>query len=381
MRCGSLLVILAAVSATGAADLKDLPANTWVEIKYTTEQPPDAKDKGQFARQGWNKIVYDADGKRVLFYDRWVDKKHGGQTIYGNCLFAFDPAAAKLTPVKIDNWTRVDTKEGGYRTLALPENEDEATPCPRHVYHGFAYVPELKAVFLCNGANQSALNKEGKLVGHDLCDGTWKLDLKTNKWSFIKSDQCPPNRLDDAMAYCPDTKSLIYAGNGRQLWVMDLEKAQWRKAKESPPTRAAFGQTVFYDPPRRRMLIVGGGALDAWKQGKAPEFRELYAFDPETERVRRLANCPTAFYATHLAYDRKRDLFFAVAVFDKGEQPSGMFAYDPKEDAWREVKPANPIPPHNNWFGWMQLCYDAHHDCLIGKVNDRFYAFRYAPEK
>jgi hypothetical protein len=56
-----------------------------------------------------------------------------------------------------------------------------------------------------------------------------------------------------------------------------------------------------------------------------------------------------------------------------------MFAYDPQKDSWQEIKPANPIPPHNNWFGWMQLCYDRQHDCLIGKVNDRFYAFRYVP--
>jgi hypothetical protein len=90
------------------------------------------------------------------------------------------------------------------------------------------------------------------------------------------------------------------------------------------------------------MLIAGGDPLDAWKKGKAAEFRELYAFDAKTETVGRLADCPTAFYATHMAYDRKNDVFFAVVVFDKGEQPSGIFAYDPKRDVWREIKSANP---------------------------------------
>ena len=185
MRCASMLLLLGIVSFSAAADLAHLPPNTWVEIKYTTEQPADPAAKGAFARQGWNKLVYDPDGKRLLFYDRWVDKKHGGTTIYGNCLFAFDPAAAKLTPLKIDNWTKIDTKDGGYRTLALHENEKEPTPCPRHVYHAFEYVPELKTVFICNGANQTALRKDGKLVGHDLCDGAWRLDLKTNQWARI----------------------------------------------------------------------------------------------------------------------------------------------------------------------------------------------------
>jgi hypothetical protein len=379
MRWALPTLLLASASLCHAAGVNDLPPNRWVEIRYTTKQPAGATEKGSFARQGWNKIIYDPDGKRVLLYDRWVDKKHGGGTIYGNCLFAFDPAAATMTPLKIDNWTKKDVKDGGYRTLALPENDDEPTPCPRHVYHGFEYVPELKALFLCNGANQTALNRAGKLVGHDLCDGTWRLDLKTSKWTRIDSKLCPPNVLDDSMAYCPDIKSIVYAGSRRQLWILDLARGQWRKAKQSPPARTASGQTIFYDPSHKRMLIAGGGPLDGWKKGKAPEFRELYAFDPKTEKVRRLADCPTAFYATHLAYDSKRKLFFAVVVFDKKERPSGMFCYDPAKDAWRTIKPANAIPPHNNWFGWMQLCYDSAHDCLIGKVNDRFYAFRYQP--
>jgi hypothetical protein len=241
-------------------------------------------------------------------------------------------------------------------------------------------VPELNAVFLCNGANQSALNRDGKLVGHDLCDGAWRLDLTSGKWSPIRSAERPPNRLDDAMAYCPDTKSIIYAGHNRQLWILDIAKGRWRKAKNSPPARTAMGQTIFNDPSHQRMLILGGGTLDAWQKGKALEFRELYAFDPRTETVARLADGPTAFYSSHLAYDARHKVFIAVAIFNKGEQPSGMFSYDPASNAWREIKPANPIPPHKNWSGWMQLCYDSQHDCLIGKVNDQFFAFRYMPE-
>src|SRR5262245_35032318 len=191
MRYPALLLLATATVASGA-DLANLPANTWVEIKYATVQPADAKEKGQFAPQGWNKLVYDHHEKRVLFYDRWIDKKHGGYTIYGNCLFALDPAADKLTPLKIDNWTKMEPKQGGYRTLALPENDDEPTPCPRHVYHAFEYVSGSvggahPTVYICNGANQTALDKNGKLVGHDLCDGMWRLDLKTNKWTQLKA--------------------------------------------------------------------------------------------------------------------------------------------------------------------------------------------------
>ncbi len=374
-----LVSLLIPATLAHAVDLADLPANTFVEIKYTTNQLAGSAEKGTFARQGWNKVVYDPDGRRVLLYDRWVDKKHGGWTIYGNCLFAFDPAAATMTPLKVDNWAKLEPPQGGYRTLALPENDAEPTPAPRHVYHAFEYVPELKSLFICNGANQTVIDKSGKLVGHDACDGTWRLDLMTNKWAKIESKECPPNTLDDAMAWCPSTKSLVYAGTGRQLWILDPAVGQWRKAKNSPPPRSCMGQTIFYDPTHKRMLIAGGGTLDAWQKGPAPAFHELYSFDPQTESVQRLADAPTTLYSSHLAYDSKRQLFFAVAVFNKGEQRSGMFAYEPLKDAWREIKPAGEVPPHKSWFGWMQLCYDSHHDCLIGKVEDKFYAFHYAP--
>src|SRR5262249_39450503 len=148
-------------------DLAGIPANTWVPLKPSLAQRTNPEEQGQWVNAGWNKLVYDADAKRVLFYDRWQDKKHGGHNIYGNCLFGFQPAGAKLTPLKIDHWTK-QAAGGGYRTTPLPENELEPTPCSRHVYHGFDYVPEEKAIYICNGANQSAMLKN-KLLGHTLC--------------------------------------------------------------------------------------------------------------------------------------------------------------------------------------------------------------------
>lgn len=374
MRSLTLFTLLALAPLCRAQDLAKLPVNTWTELKYETIQPTDPEEKGFWSAVGWNKIVYDADGKRILFYDRWHDKKHGGYTIYGNCLFAFDPAARKLTPVKIDHWKKIEVKTG-YRTVALPENEKEPTPASRHVYHAFEYAPDLKAVFICNGANQGVM-KDDKVVGHDECDGAWRLDLATNRWSRVGSGKAPANRLDESMAYSPETKSMIYSAGDGQIWVLDLGKNEWRKAKESPPQRTAMGRTVIYDPTRKRMLLVGGGRLDAWQKGEAPEFREVYGFDPQTETIERLANAPTALYQSQLAFDSKRGLFVTVAVFNKKEHPSGMFAYDPKKDAWHEITPQNAVPPHTSWMGWMKLCYAADHDCFIGIVRDKIFAFR-----
>jgi hypothetical protein len=375
-RLVALAFLMVGPAIRAGADLSSLPPNTWVPIKPDVVQPANADEQGQWMNVGWNKLVYDPDGKRVLFYDRWYDKKHGGYTIYGNCLFGFDPASAKLVPLKIANWTKQATPQGGYRTPPLPENDQEPTPCPRHVYHGFEYVPELKAVFLCNGANQGAVLKD-KLLGHELCADTWRFDMEKKTWSKIASKEHPPNRLEDGMAYCPDTRSIVYAGHGK-VWILDVATGQWRQGKTELP-RYHMGMTVFHDAPRKRMLLAGGGTYGKW-QTKAGGFNTLYAFDPATEKITRLADCPTALCRGALAHDTRRDLFL-TAVTLKGkdvEQPSGMFGYDPVKDAWREIKSANAVPMKD---GWMPLCYDAGHDCLIGMAGTTFYAFRYVPGK
>jgi hypothetical protein len=344
-----------------------------VPLPPTIVQPAGADEKGRWINAGWNKLVYDPDGKRVLFYDRWHDKKHGGVTIYGNCLFSFDPATTRLVPLAIDNWTKLPVRDGGYRTTPLPENDRTPTPCSRHVYHGFDYVPELRSVFLCNGANQTAL-LEGKLLGHDLCTDTWRFDLVKKTWHRIASTQHPLNHLEDGMACCPDTKSIVYAGHGK-MWILDIAKGQWRKAKSDLP-RSHMGMTVFHDAPRKRMLLAGGGTYGRW-QTKAGGFNTLYAFDPVKETVSRLADCPTALCRGALAHDTRRDLFFvAVALPGKGvEQPSGLFAYDPRKDSWSQVKTESSVPLRN---GWMPLCYDSKHDCLIGMTGTTFSAFRFS---
>jgi hypothetical protein len=373
-RLVALAVLAVGPGALAGSDLKSIPANTWVPLKPSVVQPADPAERGRWVNAGWNKLAYDPDGKRVLFYDRWHDKKHGGTTIYGNCLFGFEPASGRLVPLKVDNWTKVGVPGGGYRTTPLPENGREPTPCPRHVYHGFDYAPGLKAVFLCNGANQTAL-LNGKLLGHGMCADTWRFDLGKKTWQKVASRQQPPNNLEDGMAWCPDTRSLVYAGHGK-LWVLLLAAGQWRRARADLP-RYHMGMTVFHDGPRKRILLAGGGNYDRWRT-KAGGFNSLYAYDPVAEKVTRLADCPTALCRAGLAHDTRRDLFFmAVSLKDKGvEQPSGVFAYDPARDAWREVKAANPVPLGS---GWMPLCYDAGDDCLIGLAGTTFYAFRHVP--
>lgn len=372
----ALTLLGAHLTRAGEIDWKNLPVNRWVPIKPITVQPNDLAEKGRWINVNWNKIVYDVKNKRVLFNDRWVDKKHGGYTIYGNCVFSFEPGTRKLTPLRITNWVR---RKGGrykYHTAALPENKADPTPCDRHVYDAFDYAPELNSVFLCNGANRGAISNGKK--GHGVCADTWRLNLTSGKWAKIESKAQPANRLEHGMAWCPDTKSIVYAGH-KAIWILDIKAGEWQKAKQQLPI-VHMGISVRYDAPRKRMLLIGGGLYG--KQGKRGYGHErLYAFDPRTEKLTRLADCPTALNRAHLAHDTKRDLFlYAVNMREGSENPSGMFCYNPKRNEWTVVKPRNELPLGKR-RGPMPMCYDAEHDCFLGFVpyNPNFYAFRFVP--
>jgi hypothetical protein len=358
-------------------DWSKFPANTWVPVKPVTVQPESPDERGRFLNAGFNKLVYDAKNQRALFYDRWIDKKHGGYTIYGNCLFAFDPARQQVTPLRFTNWTRqVPGRNYKYKTVALPENEKDPTPCDRHVYDAFAYAPELDALFIANGANRGV--EAGDKIGHSICNDTWRLDLATRKWARVESKEHPPSQHESGMDWCPETKSIVYAGQ-KDIWILDVASGQWRKAKTALP-EGHMGVTVTYDAPRKRMLIAGGGG---WNKSakKGNGFEMLYAFDPKEETLKRLADCPTAMNRTSLAQDTKRDRFFlAIKMPEGSENPSGVFGYDPAADKWTEVKATNELPLGKSWDAQpMPLCYDAEHDCLLGMAGDGFHAFRYAP--
>jgi hypothetical protein len=58
MRWLCALAFLGIAPLGQAADVKKLPANTWVEIKYTTAQPGGrAEEKGRWVPAGWNKLA------------------------------------------------------------------------------------------------------------------------------------------------------------------------------------------------------------------------------------------------------------------------------------------------------------------------------------
>ena len=91
------------------------------------------------------------------------------------------------------------------------------------------------------------------------------------------------------------------------------------------------------DGPDHRLRPVATAAADRGRRPARCLEKGHGRRVPRTVRIRsedrggpKLADCPTALYACHLAYDAKHEMFVTVAVFKDKEQPSGMYAYDPK---------------------------------------------------
>jgi hypothetical protein len=89
------------------------------------------------------------------------------------------------------------------------------------------------------------------------------------------------------MAYCPETKSIVYAGHGK-LWLLYLAMGQWRKAKNDLP-RNHMGVTVFYDPPRKRVLLASVGPMVSGR----PRPVASTACTRSTRRPKRSQSLPT----------------------------------------------------------------------------------------
>jgi hypothetical protein len=206
--------------------------------------------------QQWNpKGIYDPATGRVIVMDRWQDKTRG-ITIYANAVLAYDPANNTCTALKVSNWKHEPTPTGGYRTVELPANKTDPTPVDRHPMGCLALVPELNALYLVNGLNQSAP------MGHPA--DTWQFDLSKNKWTLVAAKyngQVHPDNpgMAHMMEYDPESKLVVYFGStyagGYDMWTFDPATGKWTATGELNTARYYHTATLL---PNGKLLVAGG---------------------------------------------------------------------------------------------------------------------------
>ncbi len=348
----------------------DMPVNTWVRVEPEYVAPPSG---GRHWPSGWNKLVYDPVGKRMIYMDRWRDDVRKN-TIYANAVMEFDIVENRVTCLKLTNWKRRDLGGGAYQTVPMPENEDEPTPADRHPYGNMTVVPEQNALYLAGGANQTARPRSAPAE-------TWRFDLEEHVWTKVESDVTPPNLLEDVMEYDPSNRIIVrLARDGRQTWLLDIDEGQWRNAEAENNPRCGKSAAMCYDSKRERILLYGGPG----RQGQAwnDPGPEMWAYSVEENAWTRLPDAPVSARAPGMAYDARRDVVMIHARDGRDGPPTVAF-YFPEENEWRVLElPEEAEGPSPSWH---TLAYDPVNDVFVrtagGYTDPQWWLFRPDPSK
>src|SRR5258705_2499789 len=130
-----LLGIALSLASGPASAAISIPSNQWVK-----QAPPSvaklAGFAGSFQARGWNHMLYDPVGRRMVLYDGYLDASRP-YSIYANAIWTYDPVGNRLSLQKVSNWARISGK-----TVALSANSTDPTPFDRHSYSCIALVPE-----------------------------------------------------------------------------------------------------------------------------------------------------------------------------------------------------------------------------------------------
>jgi hypothetical protein len=173
-----------------------------------------------------------------------------------------------------------------------------------------------------------------------------------NSWRRVKADG-PAARWGHVAAFDPDrSRVIVFGGEGAagglgDVWEFSLQTEAWRDiTPKGPGPSPRFTAAATADPPRQRMVIVGGYTGHAASD-------EVWAFAFATNRWDRLAGGPSArFDAAMAAGPEKAWVYGGFQTF--AEAVGDLWELDLRTDSWRQLPggPTQPAPRTNLTFGF-----------------------------
>jgi hypothetical protein len=322
---------------------------------------------GTFEARGWNHMLYDPVGKRMILYDGYIDPTRP-TSIYANALWTYDALANRLSLESVSNWARVNGV-----TVPLAQNTVDPTPYDRHSYSCIAFVPETNRLYLWGGANNS--------VATNYLGDTWVYDFVARKWREITAAAHPFTVFEQAMTYDPNTHRLVVAGGadaayhaGDQAWLFNVDTETWEMAATPSAPPARMSQSLVFDPVRRVSYLFGGGTYP--NPGN-----ELWSFDAAARTWRQIpaqgaVPPPRRFGA--LAYDSRHDIVLLWGgMRDDATRYNDTWIFRPSTRQWTQLSPAVAAP--GDAYNAEDLAYDSANDVFVLHQGNDFWLFRYAP--
>ncbi|MCX6596651.1 MAG: hypothetical protein NTV70_09825 [Acidobacteria bacterium] len=159
------------------------------------------------------------------------------------------------------------------------------------------------------------------------------------------SGAAPSARLDGTIAYDPQTRQLyLFGGQGAGLlndtWSYSLEAQRWTEVATTgtrPPAR--LGQTLIFDPVRRRLIVFGGQASGF--------FSDVWALDVATQAWQQLSRDeagPSRRYGHSAVYDSVRDRMVISHGFTNAGRFDDTWAFEFATNSWRNISPSGTRP-------------------------------------
>jgi parallel beta-helix repeat protein len=304
-----------------------IPSNEWVNISPAYVGQPNG---GALAPMTYNVIgAYDPASKRTMSFDRWTDTVRG-VSIYANAVVAYDPGTNTVTVLKLNNWTQTTDSTGVTVMQPLAANAADPTPIDRHPLGGLALVPGTGALYLVNGANQSARN-----YYTDHPDDTWKFNLSSKTWTLAvpSSGVHPPTDVSSysGMVYDAATGKCAYFEvqypNGTRTWLLDPNTNQWSQVAADASAANVYisGAGIAYDTKRNLAVAFGGGYYST-----SAASTKLWAYSVASNKWTALADAPIAATGAEFAYDSTHDVFLAVVG-------QSTLIYNPNTNSWSQL--------------------------------------------
>jgi Kelch motif protein/galactose oxidase-like protein len=356
--------IVSIVAGTVASAAISVPVNTWVK------QPTPVKIglpgfAGSFDARGWNHMLYDPVGKRMVIYDGYVDASRPS-SIYANALWMYNPVLNVLALESVSNWVR----QAG-ATVPLPLNVTIPTPYDRHSYSGIAIAPDKNRLYMWGGANNS--------VSTNYTGDTWVYDFATKLWHEVPMvDPHPYTYFEQAMVYDQSVRKMVIFGgpttayhDGDRAWTLDVDTERWQPMPTSPQPAVRMSGSMVYDPVRRVSWLFGGGA---WPNPG----NDLWAFTASTgtwQQVVPSGAIPAARRFAAMAYDSRRDVVLMWGgVRDDATSYNDTWLFRPATRTWQQLSPT--ASPPGGFMYSEDLAYDGDDDVFILHKNGEFWLYR-----
>jgi hypothetical protein len=326
-------------AAAHAQVLAALPANTWVDLK-----PP----KRAWGRD-WGTMALDPDRDMIYWYS-------GGHCVYSGADVLHYHMATGRWDQPVETELGPGYMGGGESIPGWTFNR-RAWICG-HSWNSYGYDPELKRMVVNGRQGLNNKHHDPHTYVYDPDLGDWEKRGLTSRAFDVYGTQ---------VRFVPGLGMITWAG--AELWKLDDATLDWKqlplKGKVSG-SRCDFSGLV-YDPGRKRELLFSGGDYNGTPfSGEvfavAVPSLEASSFKPEgSEHIKALyagkENSLSVMVLREIAYHPGADLFLFGSKLPGGY----MMALDAKGNRWVGMKIGGTYP----WGLSAGLAYDAKRDLFF----------------